>query len=512
MEDPRHFPWYMTFVSIVFGFSISIWGQPLDDVLKPDIPLPMLMIVRGTLMFVILVCLWWWYGMFLGATAPARGFFMYAWDFFTLGAFALAARVWNRDDIFQYTVLTASILMFARFAVTYRSLMPSSKEREALQYALVALTLTVIFLTGGFVMGGPSRIDIVLLISMSTGIAATLGAVYKCEGLTWADPNRLGTQPMTKLVFAAGCMPPGITPDDLGRLFAIVNRAKKDYVCEVEGASVPGARRTHLSNVHTEDDTDVQAILLALPSIHDPECMKQKAYFTYVGHWVDDHCDQSFRSALQKHEGAANIHSFVAFCGSVKGRPFENVVRHLLEKTSVNSLQEYGLHRLLVGAAIFVGAEEDRARFRQIHKELLKQKLGSELDNLYIGFSEEVIDLTCKTVQELWFGLEKPAPEFRLSFIYSILFAPALYFHDAKEEERRGEMTPKWGPLGEEQAIHAIQKAAEMASAIDDPLRELRAWQVESLALSFISVLPHRVFVAYNSAAKTIGRVKSKHL
>ncbi len=57
----------------------------------------------------MLVCLWWWYGIFIGKIDPAKGFPMFAYDFVSLGSFAIAFRVWPQPFAFPVTVFVAAL-------------------------------------------------------------------------------------------------------------------------------------------------------------------------------------------------------------------------------------------------------------------------------------------------------------------------------------------------------------------------------------------------------------------
>ena len=77
----RQFSWYLAFISIVFGIFISFWVQPLATLIDNGNTEQELInafisknSIRGLLAFLMLICLWWWYGTFLGRIAPARLF------------------------------------------------------------------------------------------------------------------------------------------------------------------------------------------------------------------------------------------------------------------------------------------------------------------------------------------------------------------------------------------------------------------------------------------------------
>ena len=47
--------------------------------------------------------------------------------------------------------------------------------------------------------------------------------------------------------------------------------------------------------------------------------------------------------------------------------------------------------------------------------------------------------MTNKTAQDFWFAVE-PKYEPTLAELWGILYAPAIYFHDDKEERKKGEL------------------------------------------------------------------------
>ena len=106
--------WYVAFISIVFGVFISVWAEPMTATLRltiaesEDPTVTYLLLARGFLLFLVLVCLWWWYAIFLAKVDPAKGFIMFAYDFLSLGAFSLAFSVWESETIFSFTVMIAA--------------------------------------------------------------------------------------------------------------------------------------------------------------------------------------------------------------------------------------------------------------------------------------------------------------------------------------------------------------------------------------------------------------------
>lgn len=150
-------------------------------------------------MFLILICLWWWYAIFLGTVYPANGFLMYLYEFTTLAAFAMAFRYWSEKYLFPIAVLLGSFLMLIRFILIYYSdtLAETSKEGQALFIAVITLLIYVVAMSGALAviaMGGVAaskKLNILHQVTntlLLVGVLATVLAVDKAEGIKWGSP------------------------------------------------------------------------------------------------------------------------------------------------------------------------------------------------------------------------------------------------------------------------------------------------------------------------------------
>ena len=209
-ENNIHANRYLTFISIIFGVFISVWIQPIVEIFPPpksenavDIYLEIKIIfgelytervLRGAVMFVMLVCLWWWYGMFLGRIAPARSFWPYLYDFVSLSAFAVAFRMWGHPLIFPMIVFFAAALMLGRFLGAKRYVKSGTVQYRALNSALAALKLFMLVAFGAIILVIVTDVKEFLnsywvLVQRATmllllfGIGATFRAVYFIDKL-----------------------------------------------------------------------------------------------------------------------------------------------------------------------------------------------------------------------------------------------------------------------------------------------------------------------------------------
>jgi hypothetical protein len=201
--------WYVAFISIVFGVFISVWAEPMTATLRltiaesEDPTVTYLLLARGFLLFLVLVCLWWWYAIFLAKVDPAKGFIMFAYDFLSLGAFSLAFSVWESETIFSFTVMIAAGAVMFRFLLAWRKSV--EKEKTALIFALFVLTVFTVIMATLWVMSLIINLNIdpkVYQIGIATFLGmcffATAAAVYFMEGgFRWgsedtADPASPG--------------------------------------------------------------------------------------------------------------------------------------------------------------------------------------------------------------------------------------------------------------------------------------------------------------------------------
>lgn len=211
---------YPTFISIVFGVFFAVWiiplsklylDQPKDDLETTLSAMITLKSILGAEMFIILVCLWWWYGTFIGNIAPAHGFLAYLYDFISLCSFAVAFQMWSHRTLFPIVVFSAALLMLGRlWHAEYKIIEPTSPANDAVWYAIIGLfvfmagaVLALISAAAGFqaakgkksgitfrtsiknIWGG---VEIGVMILLVIGIVITFAAVSKTEGFELFKP------------------------------------------------------------------------------------------------------------------------------------------------------------------------------------------------------------------------------------------------------------------------------------------------------------------------------------
>lgn len=188
---------YPTFMSVVFGVFLSVWVQPFPDAFAPPCSSEyntgdIAVLVRGFVMFGVLISLWWWYAVFFGTRYPAKTFSLFSYDFVSLGVFALGFRFWHASAIFSVLVALGALLVAVRAVITTFSITPDKHDTLALRINITAAL--ILFLCYGIIIVWEfSTTDMTLHailqklhpVLLSFAIIATVAAAYSVEGLPW---------------------------------------------------------------------------------------------------------------------------------------------------------------------------------------------------------------------------------------------------------------------------------------------------------------------------------------
>lgn len=186
---------YSAFMSVVFGVFVSVWIQPLSDLISGPAPSPPVSalataLYTGAPMFGVLVCLWWWYAVFLGRCHPSNSFFMYGYDFSSLVVFALGFRFWHYDTLLDFIVPLGSVFVGIRifFAKQYGALSKhdSSAAWIAIVTTLFILLASLLVFVDDILQGNldwSSKLHVYRPILLIIGVIATVAAALIIEGM-----------------------------------------------------------------------------------------------------------------------------------------------------------------------------------------------------------------------------------------------------------------------------------------------------------------------------------------
>ena len=280
-----------------------------------------------------------------------------------------------------------------------------------------------------------------------------------------------------------------------------VMRAKADFERGITESNIrlAIAANPHPSQVHTYDDTLTQAMLLAIPSLGHPDEITAIALMTLFSHWIDDlwdagHTPQLEAIVLQQKRVPSVDEIMTAF----PDRHLQQFVRGLLNRWSSNRYLDLGLQRLMLGSLVFSRGPAGDA-VRNAHDKMLQVELGVFWQGGLRTYASEFISLTTKANQELFQGFESPSPGFAQSFLYSLLYGPALYYHDFNEEDVMDQGTPE--TISPDRVAAHIRQVGLDLKGHADSRADLRMLQIYAVTESFSNVLPADVAAAYRQVA-----------
>ncbi|MDP3057159.1 MAG: hypothetical protein Q8N37_01380 [bacterium] len=258
----------------------------------------------------------------------------------------------------------------------------------------------------------------------------------------------------------------------------------------------------HTSSVHGFNDSKIQAFIMAIPS-NDKEEMCKKAYLAFATHFIDDFFDRSDfpPTPQQMKEKRNDIRSLV---NSVKGLgEFVDIIAasRIKNVTGFNN----GLKRLMYGGLIqLAGTENEQHSYLSEYKKLGVEYVDKEVAGDILKLRDIPYWMTTKTIQEFFFSVE-PTENLTLAELWSIAYAPAIYLHDWKEEQEKGELnfyTQKLPELTEMKNM--LKLAKKHLPNYKDNLGNLRRAQLKILIEVFSPVFPLEILTAYQDLADNL--------
>ncbi len=497
----------------------------------------------GVLFLLDLLCLVWWYSKYIYRIQKKTSFGTYFLDFLVCSMFALAANTWTKPSVFLFATAFGSGLLIWRFVNLYYSSDVSMTDRNILLKArimlLVALGIAVISMAmadkakPGYnvfkysLPGVLSGIGIILTLWMKTKIAVAAD-IYLAKNspvlfahLVWPSPEKgeeekvRGQRERLRQGVKAGLL-------DFEELFS--SRGKHD--------------RVH-SRVHSETELRIQSYILALPSSEEQIYAKeiqQKAFIVAASHWLDDLVDgrDEVNICEQLQKSSRSIGDVFSDDKEISGAKvetlFEQIYRPLIIKHTAPKFYDelygmiiksctleanikyllLGLIRVAYGSVVFSPKIPDKKRWEILNKShnifLTKwnnkktggivEEVNELLGKMSVGDENDpgpiMLGLTTKTVQEVAMSNEQNELNVSLSILFSILYAPLIYYHNIRQELESGEMIPL-------QAFDTdsdlwIPWLAKTRKAIDDydtsDRKQIRIKQIEMAYRCFEPKLP----------------------
>lgn len=296
------------------------------------------------------------------------------------------------------------------------------------------------------------------------------------------------------------------------------------------------------SRVHAQGDLMIQSYILGIPSCNFDETgratdlrnakITHKAHLVGLSHWLDDLVDGRKEHYVLKRLPKNDMDKFMrkAFGKDAK-EVFDEIYgglikRHVrgadvwakvgaaIEKRRLPDNESYlyaGMNRVAIGSIMFSPRVEKKKRnaVMEIHNYVVREqaikeaptefraavkRVLEEMDSDDAMIGKALIALTTKTVQEISMGSEGHRVNGTLSLLYSLLYAPLLYFHDIDAELDEGEMTALESfDVGYERIIpwlRMIRNIIDMMGEEFDDRHEGRGLQLEMAFRCFEDVIP----------------------
>jgi hypothetical protein len=471
-------------------------------------------LLSGILFLGVLLCIAWWYARYIYRIQPIATFGTYFLDFIICSMFALAANSWTHYQTFLGASACGSFLLAARFVMLYKSPHASWTDRLILKWArnmlfgaFLIASISLVFLLfawgdKGFERMGPllpgilSLMGIVLTFALRKKIAVAVD-IYS------ASRKRIAPMEMCwpKVAPAASNERRDIRQQTEEGLKSFDDMFQGMWKCD------------HVkSRVHAETDVRIQSYILSLTSIRTEHVdeIKKKAFMVTLSHWLDDLLDGRSETEIlelllkgpslsDKEEEAKRLFQLL-YQGLIQRHTnrdfFEQIYRKITESCSLEYNTRYvllGLNRVAYGSVIFsprISQEKSRQVLTR-HNIFLKEwnvetspfkvKVERILDEICVSdVGRILLGLTTKTVQEVAMSSEDKELDVSLSILFSILYAPLLYFHDVDHELEANEILPLFKfETDYDLWVPWLKKVRETIEQSDNDRLDLRLQQME---------------------------------
>ncbi|MFQ5852927.1 MAG: hypothetical protein ACE5JU_20395 [Candidatus Binatia bacterium] len=524
-----------------------------------------LTLLAGLFFLTDIVCIMWWYGKYIHKIQTTATLGTYFLDFGVCAMFNVAATRWTNYQIFLGATLIGSFLLGLRFLMLYRSFDASDTDRRILRRAglWLAIAMGICVMALGTVASvillhqkGPTELLqaaelfkgsfypflVICLSGIGIGLTVTFRERIQVSGEMHEYYRR-------RFVPMELHWPEGLSGDAeaRGRIIHSTRRGLERFGGLFRGGPKKLEHDRVRSRVHPEGDLRVQSYILATPSwtvngqnvVLDDE-VEKKAFMVGMSHWIDDLVDG--REELDVYKRLARAEGFgltlhgaeEVFKGTYKDivvnhtnrEFFDTLIQGIENSAQLPENRQYlffSLNRVAVGSAIFGPKVRYDARQELLEghnskvEEMIRNEdpggrdpwyqdvlslltdMRADPDNL----GKVLLGLTTKTVQEMAMASEGLRVCFALSVLYSLLYAPLLYFHDVDGELECNEIVPlETFDVSYHAIIPWLQRMRDLIRRDDAPRDLRRDSRLEQLQMAFLCFKPNLPPVAIHALEK----------
>lgn len=564
-SDMRNSEQPVSIISILLALSVAFWADNLASFLDPATPVPrafanlprdtaVITLVSGVLFLLDILCVLWWYAKYIYRIKPVFTLGSHFLDFGVAGMFVLAANQWHEPGYFLGTTLIAVTLLSIRFYFIFIDPDATDTDKKILKMALGGLGFAAVIVVAlgllAFIIQ-PKQIPLATyetsILPASTGVLSLIGiALTFWLSDKIAIAAEIHDVSRRRFVSMHIHWPKGLAGDAnaIMRIRKLTTEGLEEFHGLFEGRAGELSHEKLKSRVHPEADLRIQNYILSVPSWEEEpaqEEIKKKAFMVALSHWLDDLVDGrneavTFRklrklgrdyglnaanSDIDNSEDLFKLVYRKLIIRYTNEQFYKELLKKIKESVVLGQNTKYlfwSLYQVAIGAVIFGSRVRETDREDVVDKHIQKLVRLVESSKADGGWKKDVtnilhdmqktlvgqtlLGLTTKTVQDMAMASEGEDVDFALSLLYSLLYAPLLYFHDIGEELECGEMIPLDAfDVNYDLIIPSLWKIRELCEreledpegGVKDVRRDYRLQQLEMAYYCFESSLPKSV-------------------
>jgi hypothetical protein len=403
---------------------------------------------------------------------------------------ALAAGKWTVPLIFFTATFFASILLLCRFVMLYGNPQVTDTDKSILVSAFVGLGAAVVIVVFVLLVAVVAILGILpehardylanVLLPLIPGLLSSIGVV-----LTVWQSRRIELMAEVHERLARHFVPMDLHWPSLATPKEVKERIRDKTAEGIDRfhklvRNHGGVAKKIRSRVHPDADEVVQSYILAIPSWSEgrEDEIEKKAFMVAASHWLDDLLDG--RNELEVYRKYTKMSHLApdsmwnvpkaewVFASLYRrliiqhtdDRFYHELTKDVESSAGMDPNKPYlylGLNRVALGSLMFSPRLSDkdrkeilRAHNRGIvsivaqasddHAKALMPILNDMLLDKNANIGDVLLGLTTKTAQEIAMASEMEGCNYSLSMMFSLLYAPLLYYHDIQREIECQEM------------------------------------------------------------------------
>jgi len=237
-------------------------------------------------------------------------------------------------------------------------------------------------------------------------------------------------------------------------LLAAVRAGEAEFVDMLDATGLLRKYGKATSSVHDYGDIEGHAFILGIVSEDRWDEVQTKSYLTYASHWIDDFMDCPERAVdpTKLTENRHDICNALASMGEV-GQVGFAMIRRVPHPEAIRKT----LHRMLYGGLVQRSTDyAERYALVREYFAVATRHVDRVIVREILTIQPEAYWASNKSVLEISNAAEKDL-DFTASELWNLVYAAALYYQDAGEEQAHGELNFE---------AHEMPRLAEMVRMI----------------------------------------------